>query len=213
MTRKKQQKQVVKLTSVMLILIFTLQPHTTNAIDTSNIPLMTLNQGEVTIPHIRITQINLSNELPTDGDIVNVTFTLRNNDSINYVGLTLVAIITEYEAIPDPHRTEEPKTETIVNTTLPLIPANSTTIVQETFVAESGQFTLNAFIMFGDSMIPNSNYQIIIQVLSPPVGDDKTLMIALTGIFTFLGAIMLTPTLIDIIIRKRNNNKTMSTKA
>ena len=57
-------------------------------------------------------------------------------------------------------------------------------------------------------MIPNSVFTMKVQILSPPIGDVPSLVLALAGIFAFVALVALLPAIFDRLrYQKKGENE------
>ena len=164
----------------------------------------TLKQGEV-IPQIKVQDIVFDQEQPEEGKQLNGVATIANADPRPYANVTF--IVSLKEVILNLHRQSEAQEYTVANMTIDSLPANSTIEVEFSFIPVFGQYTLTASLGLDGVQLPSSVYGAIVQVISPPIGDDQTLEISLGLLFLVLLVLLAIPSVTDTVRRRRSARK------
>ncbi len=184
----------MKKTTIILFLIIVLGTFNTQGITTDQI---------VHLPEVGVHKITVLTEKPEDGIPIDAVITVQNNDSIEYTDLKLSVSITEMAL--GPHgKPGEPIS--VANKTISRIEANSKQNVSIQFTAEYGEYSLTAYILLNDTMIPNSMKSTVLQVISKPIGDIPTLVYSLGSIVLALIVVLLLPSIVDRFRRYKHKN-------
>ena len=196
---KNKQKFLSILWAALIVLLLT-----TSVLSTTGYEKIGLNQDhEITIPKINILNITLSDDLPEEGQNVTFNVIIENKDNFSVPGLAIIVTLQQIILVNPHGKTEESKPITVVNDTLPVINPYSKFVYVGWFIAKFGQYSMTAIITSTLVKVPLSSYNLLFEVLSPPVGNYKGIGIAFTWIFTVLLVIFLLPSLIDIYYRKK----------
>jgi hypothetical protein len=160
----------------------------------TNNSTITLNQVEIIQPDLFITSIDLNSDgLPEDGELIELDITIENEDDIDYAGLELTLMIEE-----DVNLQHGPAPEvTILNKSLSMISSTSTIVESMSFVGHFGQYTLTAGLMANGTILPDSVYSVVIQVISQPIGKVSTLILIILIVLLALMILIVLPAVVD----------------
>ncbi len=219
-------KKIIKLTVLGLIIGLLFIPQDisiTKALKTDNqeinsiqsIPMNTATKMPVqnlTFPGVRVKEIVLPENYPEEGEEFEISITIENNDSIQYNSFLLVVQLIETINQEGPGNNRDEIVVASENVSLGELDANSAITVTIRLVGDFGQYTLSAYVIASDAVIPNSTRTISVQILGPVVGDIPTLIGAILILFLFIGFIALFPSVYDRLryestIKNNNNSK------
>ncbi|MHA2249789.1 MAG: hypothetical protein ACXAD7_05475 [Candidatus Kariarchaeaceae archaeon] len=188
---KVQSIFLLRLVIVIGLITLLLNPMEAGGTNNSTI---TLNQVEIIQPDLFITSIDLNSDgLPEDGELIELDITIENEDDIDYAGLELTLMIEE-----DVNLQHGPAPEvTILNKSLSMISSTSTIVESMSFVGHFGQYTLTAGLMANGTILPDSVYSVVIQVISQPIGKVSTLILIILIVLLALMILIVLPAVVD----------------
>ncbi|MFX1538725.1 MAG: hypothetical protein ACFFDI_31445 [Promethearchaeota archaeon] len=156
--------------------------------------LSSLSQKNYVIPTVKVREIIFPEQQLEEGKIINLTIIIENKEDVSLFDFKLIIVLTE---ITDT-REEKPVSKTI-NKSLDMIPAISNVTDHISFTSEFGEYILTACLAYGDIVVPNSSFSAQVHILSPPIGDIPTLLLALGGTLAFILLAVPIPGIIDKI--------------
>lgn len=163
-----------------------------------------------TLPDIVVQNIILPEKNYEEGESIEITVIIENNETYAIPGLTLVVMLSK---IAQAHG-EKPEVS-MFNQSLGLIPAISTHSEKVEITGKFGQYALTACIAYESQIIPNTSFSTNIFILSPPIGDFNSLFFCLGSIFAFISVMALVPAIFDRFryeSRRNHSNNTKMTK-
>ena len=214
---KKNGIKLFKLTVILLLITgFMIEPIQGSELNSSqNSSLVEQNSSlrltQVQIPKVKVVDIEFSNDLPEESETIEINFTVENKDLVDYMNFDLIVTLTEVLSHDGPVEQSQPEIMIIANETLSLISAGSTIQRLLEFQFKLGTYTLNAYLMINGTLIPDSEQSSALQVTGLPIGDNLSLIVALSIIIGFLILLTITPSIIDVV-RRKNGNKPNSIK-
>lgn len=211
---KHKQKQV---NIIILILLIFLSFTTSTSIASKNQVTSnhnnTFSHGTLLLsqflPHVYIINATLITDTPEDGSLLQLEVFIKNNDNISYTDLNLLVNATKYDLTVQRLglNKADNKGETVANYTISLIEANQIKKIFINFALSYGQYQLTCYLVSQGIILPKALYSIPVDVLNKPVGDDETLIIALSSSVALLVLLIYVPSLIDVFKVNHSQNK------
>ncbi len=179
-----------KYISILILLVLIVPAQTTVNSDLS------VQQFGVVLPDIKVNDIIILTENPEEGVAIDVKVKVENNDNFTYTN-PIVHIKIEELQLGHPDPTEELEAIIVLNYTIATLEPNTVIDITDQIFANAGQWTMQAYISFNDSVIPSSMFVSVLQVLTPPIGDLNQLLLAWELILGTLIIVIFLPSIID----------------
>lgn len=156
--------------------------------------ILNLNQVEFQQPSLYVKKVEINNNnLPEDGDMIEVDLKVINEDNVSYIGFELMIKIEENVIV---QHGPKPLPE-MYNKSLDIILADSTTDHTLSFLGLYGQYVLTAALTVNGTVLSKSVYTVGFQVISQPIGSVTTIIIALILLVIILLAIIAIPSFLE----------------
>ncbi|MEW5936403.1 MAG: CARDB domain-containing protein [Candidatus Thermoplasmatota archaeon] len=178
----KEVKMQVFVTMMMLALTFSVTLVSTPSISAKN------GGKQVSPPDIKITNITFSDDTPVEGEEITIYATVLNNDSMP-VGNVTITFYVDSKALG--------------NATDITIKANESIISNITWVAEKWTHNISVMASIGDAQLMNTRIGKEIYADARPIGDTRSLVLALIIIFIIVIGTSFIPSIWESIINVR----------